>query len=64
MSRVHVIPRFPGADGTTPTLEEEHLVPSVLIKFKPIETDSAVFTGLANEFLELLEPLTGATTVL
>ncbi|KAI0516294.1 hypothetical protein KFK09_008966 [Dendrobium nobile] len=63
MSRVHAIPRFRGADGRTPTLEEESLVPSALIKFKPIETDSIVFTGLANEFLELIEPLTGAATV-
>ncbi|KAL0921575.1 hypothetical protein M5K25_008661 [Dendrobium thyrsiflorum] len=63
MSRVHAIPRFRGGDGRTPTLEEENLVPSALIKFKPIETDSIVFTGLANEFLELIEPLTGAATV-
>ncbi|XP_020584142.1 plant UBX domain-containing protein 2 [Phalaenopsis equestris] len=64
MSRVHLIPRSPGPDGSTPTLEEEDLVPSILIKFKPIETDSIVFTGLANKFLELIEPLTTATTVL
>lgn len=59
--RVHTIPRFPGADGRTPTLEEESLVPSALIKFKPNETDSIAFTGLANGILELIEPFTDAT---
>ncbi|PKA61443.1 hypothetical protein AXF42_Ash014360 [Apostasia shenzhenica] len=60
--RVHVIPRFSGTVGRTPTLEEEKLVPSALIKFKPVETDSIVFTGLANELLEIIEPLTGTST--
>ncbi|KAK8933670.1 hypothetical protein KSP39_PZI015439 [Platanthera zijinensis] len=62
--RVQPIPRFPGADGRTPTLEEENLVPSALVKFKPVETDSVAFTGLADEILERIEPLTGAATVL
>ncbi|KAK8937546.1 hypothetical protein KSP40_PGU022255 [Platanthera guangdongensis] len=62
--RVQTIPRFPGADGRTPTLEEENLVPSALVKFKPVETDSVAFTGLADEILERIEPLTGAATVL
>ncbi|KAE8690880.1 hypothetical protein F3Y22_tig00110893pilonHSYRG00675 [Hibiscus syriacus] len=31
--------------------------PSALIKFKPIETDFIVFTGLSNELSELSEPL-------
>ncbi|KAL9270423.1 Plant UBX domain-containing protein [Drosera capensis] len=51
-----VIPCFPNA-GEKATLEEEELVPSALIKFKPVETDSLVFTGLRNELLEASEPL-------
>lgn len=47
-----VIPHFP-----TTTLEEEDLVPSALIKFRPKETDSVVFTGLSNKLLEISEPL-------
>ncbi|KAG0485565.1 hypothetical protein HPP92_009644 [Vanilla planifolia] len=62
--RARLIPRFAGADGRAPTLEEENLVPSALVKFKPHETDSIVFTGLADELLELFEPLTSTTTVL
>ncbi|OMO60677.1 hypothetical protein CCACVL1_23962 [Corchorus capsularis] len=52
-----VIPSFPAAGEKGKTLEEEGLVPSALIKFKPIETDSVVFTGLCNELLEISEPL-------
>ncbi|XP_043707241.1 plant UBX domain-containing protein 2 isoform X2 [Telopea speciosissima] len=52
-----VIPRFPVAGDRTPTLEEEDLVPTALVKFRPIETDSVVFTGLCNELLEISEPL-------
>ncbi|KAL0372743.1 UNVERIFIED_CONTAM: Plant UBX domain-containing protein 2 [Sesamum calycinum] len=52
-----VIPRFPAAGQRPVTLEEEDLVPSALIKFKPIETDDVVFTGLCNELLEISEPL-------
>ncbi|XVF85423.1 hypothetical protein PTKIN_Ptkin17bG0117000 [Pterospermum kingtungense] len=52
-----VIPSFPAAGAKARTLEEEDLVPSALIKFKPIETDSVVFTGLSNELLEISEPL-------
>ncbi|KAK7398885.1 hypothetical protein VNO78_10059 [Psophocarpus tetragonolobus] len=52
-----VIPHFPKAGEKTNTIEEEDLVPSALIKFKPLETDSVVFTGLKNEFLEISEPL-------
>lgn len=52
-----VIPSFPAAGETGRTLEEEDLVPSALIKFKPVETDSVVFTGLSNELLEISEPL-------
>ncbi|KAK0573218.1 hypothetical protein LWI29_036718 [Acer saccharum] len=55
--RRRVIPHF-AAEGKKPTtLEDEELVPSALIKFKPIETDSVVFTGLCNELLEIIEPL-------
>ena len=52
-----VIPSFPAVGEKARTLEEEDLVPSALIKFKPIETDSVVFTGLSNELLEISEPL-------
>ncbi|KFK33385.1 hypothetical protein AALP_AA5G006200 [Arabis alpina] len=46
------------APGQKPrTLEDEELVPSALIKCRPIETDSLVFTGLRNELLEISEPL-------
>ncbi|KAJ4972986.1 hypothetical protein NE237_006160 [Protea cynaroides] len=57
MIKRRVIPRFPVAGDRTPTLEEEDLVPSALVKFKPIEADSVVFTGLCNELLEISEPL-------
>lgn len=52
-----VIPQFPRAGENAKTLDEEDLVPSALIKFKPFETDSVVFTGLRNELLEISEPL-------
>ncbi|CAJ1936817.1 unnamed protein product [Sphenostylis stenocarpa] len=52
-----VIPHFPKPGETAKTIEEEDLVPSALIKFKPLETDSIVFTGLKNELLEISEPL-------
>ncbi|KAK7370014.1 hypothetical protein VNO80_12064 [Phaseolus coccineus] len=52
-----VIPHFPKAGENAKTIEEEDLVPSALIKFKPLETDSVVFTGLKNELLEISEPL-------
>ncbi|KAE8664675.1 Laccase-12/13 [Hibiscus syriacus] len=44
-------PLFPG--NWTKTLDDEDLVPSTLIKFKPTETDSIIFTGLLNEVLEM-----------
>lgn len=52
-----VIPCFPAEGAKQTTLEEEDLVPSALIKFRPSETDSIVFTGLCNELLEISEPL-------
>lgn len=52
-----VIPCFPGAGEKARTLEDEDLVPSALIKCKPVETDSVVFTGLSNELLQMSEPL-------
>lgn len=54
------IPRFAKAGENAKTLEDEDLVPSALIKFKPLETDSVVFTGLKNELLEISEPLVNA----
>jgi UBX domain-containing protein 6 len=52
-----VIPHFPATGQTAATLDDEDLVPSALVKFKPIETDSVVFTGLSNDLLEIIEPL-------
>lgn len=52
-----VIPHSPEPGQRAMTLDDEDLVPSALIKFRPIETDSAVFTGLRNELLEISEPL-------
>ncbi|CAN1138220.1 Plant UBX domain-containing protein 2 [Linum perenne] len=53
-----VIPHSAETGRRSITLDDEDLVPSALIKFKPIETDSSVFTGLCNELLEISEPLT------
>lgn len=58
-----VIPHFPRAGEKAATLSDEDLVPSALVKFKPIETDSVVFTGLCNELLEISEPLTSGSAV-
>lgn len=55
--RRRVIPPFPAAGKSAATLDDEDLVPSALIKFRPIETDSIVFTGLNNDLLEIIEPL-------
>ncbi|KAF8021131.1 hypothetical protein BT93_G1534 [Corymbia citriodora subsp. variegata] len=52
-----VIPHSPEPGQRATTLDDEDLVPSALIKFRPIETDSMVFTGLRNELLEISEPL-------
>lgn len=52
-----VIPHFPRPGEKAVTLEDEDLVPSALIKLKPHETDSVVYTGLRNELLEISEPL-------
>lgn len=52
-----VIPHSSETDQRATTLDDEDLVPSALIKFRPIETDSVVFTGLRNELLEISEPL-------
>ncbi|KAL9265830.1 Plant UBX domain-containing protein [Drosera capensis] len=56
-----VIPCFPNAGEKATTLEEEELVPSALVKFKPVETDTLVFTGLRDELLEACEPLVSNT---
>ncbi|KAF8117478.1 hypothetical protein N665_0009s0007 [Sinapis alba] len=53
-----VIPHTPAPGQKPRTLEDEELVPSALIKFRPVETDSLVYTGLCNELLEISEPLT------
>ncbi|TQD73299.1 hypothetical protein C1H46_041172 [Malus baccata] len=56
-----VIPHFPAAGKKAATLADEDLMPSALVKFKHIETDSVVFTGLCNELLEISEPLTSGS---
>ncbi|KAK9935447.1 hypothetical protein M0R45_022550 [Rubus argutus] len=58
-----VIPHSPAAGERAATLADEELVPSALVKFKPIETDSIVFTGLCNELLEISEPLGSGSAV-
>ncbi|XP_024030702.1 plant UBX domain-containing protein 2 [Morus notabilis] len=58
-----VIPCFPAAGQKPTILEDEDLVPAALVKFRPIETDSLVFTGLRNELLEIMEPLVVDTAV-
>ncbi|KAL5995730.1 hypothetical protein ACLOJK_025799 [Asimina triloba] len=63
MPKRRVIPRFSSGGERAPTLDEEELVPSALIKFKPMETDSLVFTGLRNELLLVSEPLTASTAL-
>ncbi|XP_076924627.1 plant UBX domain-containing protein 2-like [Bidens hawaiensis] len=55
-----VIPNF---GEKVVTLEDEDMVPSALIKFRPKETDSVVFTGLCNELLEIMEPLVSESAV-
>ncbi|KAG6472405.1 hypothetical protein ZIOFF_069867 [Zingiber officinale] len=61
--KLRVIPHFP-KPGAKSTLEEEELVPSALLKFKPAETEASVFTGLTNELLEASEPLTSEAALL
>ncbi|KAK6146739.1 hypothetical protein DH2020_020608 [Rehmannia glutinosa] len=58
-----MIPHFPATGQRASTLEDEDLVPSALIKFRPIETDDVVFTGLCNELLEISEPLVSGSAV-
>ncbi|RZC61463.1 hypothetical protein C5167_023224 [Papaver somniferum] len=57
------IPCFSVPGKTAPTLDEEDLIPTALVKFKPLETESVFFTGLSNECLEMITPLTSDTTV-
>ncbi|XP_073147840.1 plant UBX domain-containing protein 2 [Henckelia pumila] len=58
-----VIPHFSAAGDKSVTLEDEDLVPAALIKFRPIETDTIVFTGLCDELLEQIEPLVSDSAV-
>ncbi|XP_062194130.1 plant UBX domain-containing protein 2-like [Phragmites australis] len=57
-----VVPHFPKPGERPRTLQEDDLVPSALLKFKPKETDSVVFTGLLDELLVASEPLTAASS--
>jgi len=56
-----VVPHFPKPGERARTLQEEDLVPSALLKFKPKETDSVMFTGLLDELLQASEPLPAAS---
>ncbi|CAN6166901.1 unnamed protein product [Urochloa humidicola] len=56
-----VVPHYPKPGERARTLQEEDLVPSALLKFKPKETDSIVFTGLLDELLQASEPLPAAS---
>ncbi|KAH6773903.1 plant UBX domain-containing protein 2 [Perilla frutescens var. frutescens] len=58
-----VLPHFPAAGERAITLEDEDLVPAALIKFRPIETEDAVFTGLSNELLQISEPFVSGSAV-
>ncbi|KAL6600771.1 hypothetical protein ACP70R_045056 [Stipagrostis hirtigluma subsp. patula] len=57
-----VVPHFPKPGERARTLQDEDLVPSALLKFKPKETDSVPFTGLLDELLAASEPLTAASS--
>ncbi|XP_050373694.1 plant UBX domain-containing protein 2 [Argentina anserina] len=58
-----VIPHSPAPGQRPATLADEDLVPSALVKFKPLETDSIVYTGLCNELLQISEPLGSGSAV-
>ena len=60
--RSRVLPHSPNIGERARTLQDEGLVPSALLKFKPNETDSVVFTGLLDKLLEASEPFTGASS--
>ncbi|XP_022953302.1 plant UBX domain-containing protein 2-like [Cucurbita moschata] len=57
------IAHFPAVGEKAKTLDDLELVPSALVKFRPIETDAVVFTGLCNELLEIIEPLVSGSAV-
>ncbi|XP_047048989.1 plant UBX domain-containing protein 2-like [Lolium rigidum] len=60
--RSRVLPHSPNVGERARTLQDEDLVPSALLKFKPNETDSIVFTGLLDNLLEASEPFTAASS--
>ncbi|KAM3275240.1 hypothetical protein ACQJBY_043915 [Aegilops geniculata] len=60
--RSRVLPHSPNTGERARTLQDEGLAPSALLKFKPNETDSVVFTGLLDKLLEASEPLTAASS--
>jgi UBX domain-containing protein 6 len=57
LPKLKLVPHFPKPGEKSRTLEMEDLVPSALLKFKPVETDCIPFTGLTNALLESSEPL-------
>lgn len=57
-----VLPHYPNTGERARTLQDEGLVPAALLKFKPNETDSVVFTGLLDKLLEASEPFTSASS--
>lgn len=58
LPKSRVLPHSPKPGERARTLQDEGLVPSALLKFKPSETDSVVFTGLLDKLLEASEPFT------
>uniref|UniRef100_A0A0D9XDI9 Uncharacterized protein n=1 Tax=Leersia perrieri TaxID=77586 RepID=A0A0D9XDI9_9ORYZ len=61
--KTRVISPFPRPGERARTLQDEDLVPSARLNFRPKETDSIVFTGLLSELLEASEPFTSAYSV-
>ncbi|RLN35548.1 plant UBX domain-containing protein 2 [Panicum miliaceum] len=61
LPKPRVVPHFPKLGERARTLQEEDLVPSALLKFKPKETDTVMFTGLLDELLQASEPLPAAS---
>uniref|UniRef100_A0ACD5XS78 Uncharacterized protein n=1 Tax=Avena sativa TaxID=4498 RepID=A0ACD5XS78_AVESA len=62
LPRSRVLPHSPNVGERARTLQDEGLVPSALLKFRPNETDSVVFTGLLDNLLEASEPFTAASS--
>ncbi|KAJ7525044.1 hypothetical protein O6H91_17G033800 [Diphasiastrum complanatum] len=57
-TRNSIIPNLPLLNGKCPTLEEADLVPTALLKFKPLQSETAGYCGLHPEYTAKSEPLT------